>query len=75
MFNLLPPALAVPVVTMIKDTLPLLGIALIRIGLYMSIFFQKFQTEMCQKLQHAKLLKLENVARVIKFDHIKKLRA
>ncbi len=72
MFNLLPPALAAPVLAMVKDILPLLGIAFIRIGLYMSIWFQKLNTSMSQKLQQAKLFKLDNIVRM---DYHKKLRA
>lgn len=75
MFNLLPPALATPVVTMVKNILPLFGIALIRVGLYMDILFQKLHNEMTQQLEQAKLLKMDNVVRFVRFDHIKKLRA
>jgi len=72
MFNLLPPALAAQIVNMVKDILPLLGIALIRVGLYMAIWSQKIQHEMSQKLQQAKLFKLDNISRI---DYHKKLRA
>ena len=58
MFNLFPPALAAQVVTVMKDIIPLLGIALIRVGLYVAIWFKKFHHEMSQ----AKLFKLDNIS-------------
>ena len=41
MYNLFPAALAAPVVTILKDIIPLLGIVLIRIGLYMASWLQR----------------------------------
>jgi hypothetical protein len=72
LFNLLPPALSAQVVHAVKDILPLLGIAFIRVGLYLAIWSQRLHNEMSQKLQQAKLFKLDNISRI---EYIKKLRA
>ena len=72
LFNLLPAPVAAPVVNMIKDAIPMLGIILIRLGLNISLEVQKVQNSMSQKIHQAKLFRLENIVRI---DFNKKLRA
>ncbi len=48
-FNLLPPAMAAPVVILLKDILPLLSIALIRAGLHVIVSLHKFQLTILEK--------------------------
>jgi hypothetical protein len=45
LYNLFPATLAAPVVIVLKDVIPLLGVALMRLGLYIAIGLQKLQQE------------------------------
>ena len=71
LFNLLPAPVAGPVVNMMKDTIPMLGIILIRLGLYISLAVQKVQHSMSRKIHEAKLFQMDLTG----LDYLKKLRA
>lgn len=58
MYNLFPAALAAPVIIILKDIIPLLGIALKRIDLYIKMWVQKIHNTTFKKLQQAKLLQI-----------------
>lgn len=52
MYNLFPADLAAPVVIIVKDIIPLVGIAFIRIGIYVLSGLQKLQQGMSHSIQH-----------------------
>lgn len=56
LYNLFPAALAAPVVMIMKDIIPLIGIASIRIVLYIWDRVQRLQNLVSQKIQQVKLL-------------------
>lgn len=58
MYNLFPAALAAPVIIILKDIIPLLGMALKRIDLYIKMWVQKIHNTTFKKLQKAKLLQI-----------------
>jgi hypothetical protein len=56
LYNLFPATLAAPVIVIMKDIIPLIGIASIRVILYLWASVQKFQSMVSQKPVHNKLL-------------------
>jgi hypothetical protein len=56
LYNLFPATLAAPIVMFIKEILPLVGVASIRMVLYIWDRLQKTQHMISQRVQHAKLL-------------------
>jgi len=74
MYNLFPAALVAPVIIFFKDIIPLLGIALIRIGLHIIIYVQKFQNAVLQKLQHVNRAGVDDDAEIA-YNNIKRSQA
>jgi len=64
MYNLFPAALAAPVIILLKDILPLIGVAVIRTGLYIMVSFQKLQHEIFHRTEDEEMLELNNASSV-----------
>jgi hypothetical protein len=56
LYNLFPAVLAAQVITVFRDVIPLIGIASIRIVLYLWNRVQKLQKIISQKMEQVKLL-------------------
>jgi len=62
MYNLFPAALAAPVVILLKDILPLIGVAVMRVGLYIMVSLQKLQHDIFHRTENEEMLKLDNIS-------------
>ncbi len=64
LYNLFPAALAAPVIILLKDILPLIGVAVIRAGLYIMVSFQKLQHDIFHRTENEEMLELNNASSV-----------